>query len=132
MRRRIENPRILLLDCNLEYKKGENVTNVEISGENDFQTLLKMEEQYIERICSDIIQFKPDLVITEKGISDLAQHYLVKNGITALRRLRKTDNNRIARAVGATIVSRTDEIKVFFFSFFFVMMNIDLFSKKCF
>jgi len=84
---------------------------VEIFGENEFQTLLKMEEQYIERICSDIIKFKPDLVITEKGISDLAQHYLVKNNITALRRLRKTDNNRIARAVGATIVSRTEEIR---------------------
>jgi len=44
-------------------------------------------------------------------LADLAQHYLVKHNITALRRLRKTDNNRIARAVGATIVNRTDEIK---------------------
>ena len=43
---------------------------------------------------------------TEKGISDLAAHYLVKAGISAIRRLRKTDNNRIARAAGATIVSR--------------------------
>jgi T-complex protein 1 subunit gamma len=42
---------------------------------------------------------------------DLAQHFLVKHNITALRRLRKTDNNRIARACGATIVSRTDEIQ---------------------
>jgi len=52
---------------------------------------------------------KPDLVVTEKGISDLALHYFVKNNITCLRRLRKTDNNRVARATGATIVSRTDE-----------------------
>jgi len=50
-------------------------------------------------------------VITEKGISDLAQHYLVKAGITALRRVKKTDNNRIARVSGATIVNRVDELK---------------------
>jgi T-complex protein 1 subunit gamma len=42
---------------------------------------------------------------------DIAQHYFVKNNITGLRRLRKTDNDRIAKATGATIVSRTDEIK---------------------
>lgn len=55
--------------------------------------------------------FKPDIVVTEKGVSDLAQHYFAKAGITAFRRLRKTDNNRMARATGATIVSRTDEIQ---------------------
>lgn len=47
----------------------------------------------------EIVALKPDLIFTEKGISDLAQHFLVKNGITALRRLKKTDNNRLARYV---------------------------------
>jgi len=111
MRRRIENPRILLLDCSLEYKKGESQTNVELTSETDWDTLLKLEEEHVERLCADIISHKPDLVFTEKGVSDLAQHYLQKAGITAIRRLRKTDNNRVARAVGATIVSRTDEIQ---------------------
>jgi len=54
---------------------------------------------------------KPDLVITEKGLSDLAQHMFVKAGVTALRRARKTDNVRIARVCGATIVSRPDELQ---------------------
>jgi chaperonin GroEL (HSP60 family) len=45
-------------------------------------------------------------VITEKGVSDLAQHFLMKHGITVIRRLRKTDNLRVARACGATIVNR--------------------------
>jgi len=111
MRRRIENPRILLLDCPLEYKKGESQTNVEIMNEEDFNSLLRQEEEYIEQICANIIAFKPDIVITEKGVSDLAQHYFLKAGITAFRRLRKTDQNRVARAVGATIVNRTDEIQ---------------------
>eukprot|EP01098_Paradermamoeba_levis_P011369 TRINITY_DN485_c0_g1_i5.p1 TRINITY_DN485_c0_g1~~TRINITY_DN485_c0_g1_i5.p1 ORF type:complete len:564 (+),score=217.74 TRINITY_DN485_c0_g1_i5:52-1692(+) len=111
MRRRIENPRVLLLDCNLEYKKGESNINMELSKKEDFEAALKQEEDYIKNICADIIKFKPDLVITEKGLSDLAQHYFVKHNITALRRLRKTDNNRLARTVGATIVNRTDEIQ---------------------
>jgi len=111
MRRRIENPRILLLDCPLEYKKGESQTNVEISNTEDWNTMLRMEEEYVENMCMEIIAFKPDIVITEKGVSDLAQHYLAKADVTTFRRLRKTDNNRVARATGATIVSRTDEIQ---------------------
>jgi T-complex protein 1 subunit gamma len=111
MRRRIEHPRILLLDSPLEYKKGESNTHVEITDDQDWNTLLKMEEEYVENMCMEIIAHHPDVVITEKGVSDLAQHYLQKANITAFRRLRKTDNNRIARAVGATIVSRPSEIQ---------------------
>lgn len=107
----IKNPRIVLLDCSLEYKKGESQTDIEISKEEDFAKILQMEEEYIQQICEDIIRLKPDLVFTEKGISDLAQHYLVKANITAIRRVRKTDNNRIARACGARIASRTDELR---------------------
>lgn len=54
MRRRIENPRILLLDCPLEYKKGESQTNVEIMNEEDFNSLLRQEEEYIEQICAQV------------------------------------------------------------------------------
>ncbi|VDL23581.1 unnamed protein product [Hymenolepis diminuta] len=111
MRRRIENPRILLLDCGLEYKKGESQTAMEISGEQDFTRALEIEEECINKMCEDIIRHKPDVVITEKGVSDLAQHFLVKAGISVIRRLRKTDCLRIGRCTGATIVSRTEEIK---------------------
>lgn len=111
MRRRIENPRVLLLDCPLEYKKGESTTNVEIMNEEDFNALLRQEEEYVENICAQIIALKPDIVITEKGVSDLAQHYFVKANITAFRRLKKSDMNRVARVTGATIVNRTDEIQ---------------------
>merc|ERR1719395_395660 len=111
MRRRIERPRILLLDCTLEYKKGESQTQIEISDEKAWEALLEEEENAIKDMCNDIIAVKPDLVVTEKGVSDLAQHYLQKAGISLLRRVRKTDNNRIARASGATIVHRTAEIQ---------------------
>ncbi|CAG8785081.1 33998_t:CDS:2, partial [Gigaspora margarita] len=111
MRRRIENPRIVLLDCPLEYKKGESQTSAEISDESHWSRLLQIEEEQIKEMCDKIISVKPDLVFTEKGVSDLAQHYLLKANISAIRRVRKTDNNRIARAVGATIVNQLDELK---------------------
>ena len=86
MRRKIFNQRIILLDWPLEFKKGENQTNAE---------LLKEE----------------DVVITEKGLSDLACHYFSKASVSAMRRLRKTDNNRIAKACGAVIVNRPDQLQ---------------------
>jgi T-complex protein 1 subunit gamma len=126
MRRRIENPRIVLLDCTLEYKKGESQTNIEISKEEDWSKILQIEEAQVKLMCDSILALKPDLVITEKGVSgkffccaydiklttiDLAQHYLMKGNVTALRRVRKTDNNRIARATGATVVNRVDDLQ---------------------
>jgi T-complex protein 1 subunit gamma len=107
----------------LEYKKGESQTNIEITKETDWNKILQIEEEQVKAMCEKILEFKPDLVITEKGVSgnqkaanyklivDLAQHYFVKANVTALRRVRKTDNNRIARAVGATIVNRVEDIR---------------------
>ncbi|KAL8925735.1 MAG: hypothetical protein Q9172_002076 [Xanthocarpia lactea] len=111
MRRRIDNPRVVLLDCPLEYKKGESQTNIEISKEEDWNRILQIEEEQVKIMTDAIIALKPDVVITEKGVSDLAQHFLVKHNITALRRVRKTDNNRIARATGATIVNRVEDLR---------------------
>ncbi|XP_031836561.1 chaperonin containing TCP1 subunit 3 [Nomia melanderi] len=111
MKRYIKDPRIVLLDCPLEYKKGESQTNIEILKDTDFTRILELEEEHVKKICEDIIAVKPDVVITEKGVSDLAQHYLVKAGISAIRRLRKSDINRIARACGANVVNRTEELR---------------------
>merc|ERR1719341_1597403 len=111
MKRRFENPRIMLLDCPLEYKKGESQTEVELGAETDFTRMLEIEEEHVKNLCSEIIALKPDVVFTEKGVSDLAQHYFVKAGITCIRRVKKSDNNRLSRACGATIANRTEELK---------------------
>ncbi|KAF7370807.1 T-complex protein 1 subunit gamma [Mycena sanguinolenta] len=111
MRRRIANPRIILLDCPLEYKKGESQTNMEFSKEGDWARAQDIEEEQVKLLVTRILEFKPDLVITEKGISDTAQHLLVKHNVSALRRVRKSDNNRIALAVGATIVNRVEDLR---------------------
>uniref|UniRef100_A0A0N5AEL6 T-complex protein 1 subunit gamma n=1 Tax=Syphacia muris TaxID=451379 RepID=A0A0N5AEL6_9BILA len=111
MSRRIEKPRVVLLDCNLEYKKGESQTSLEIMHEEDISKVLEQEEAVVRKMCDDIIRVKPDVVFTEKGVSDLAQHFLLKAGITAVRRLKKTDNNRLSRVTGATIVNDTQDLK---------------------
>jgi len=69
MRRRIENPRIVLLDCPLEYKKGESQTNMEFSNETDWERAQNIEEEQVKAMVDKILEFKPDLVVTEKGVS---------------------------------------------------------------
>ncbi|KAJ8981799.1 hypothetical protein NQ317_007385 [Molorchus minor] len=102
----LKESRIILLDCSLEYKKGESQTNVEISAEGSWNwkrartTSVRGDHRSEARRC-----------LHRKGVSDLAQHFLLKSGISAVRRLRKSDNNRIARACGATIVNRTEELQ---------------------
>jgi len=74
---------------------------------------LKQEMLEVEEMCRAIIKHKPDVVITEKGVSDLAQHFFLNSGdhpISVIRRIRKTDNSRIARVTGATIVNRPEEL----------------------
>ena len=82
MRRRIENPRIVLLDVTLEYKKGESQTNIEISKEEDWNKILEMEETQVKAMCEAILAVKPDLVITEKGVSGKSRQLLWKGGRT--------------------------------------------------
>lgn len=84
MRRRIENPRIVLLDCPLEYKKGESQTNIEITKEEDWNRILQIEEEQIKTICEAIIAVKPDLVITEKGVSGEYRHICFKMLLTVV------------------------------------------------
>ncbi|TNJ29781.1 TCP-1 chaperonin subunit gamma [Giardia muris] len=110
MRRTIKNPRVVLLDCPLEYKKAQSMMNIELGVNNDLESVLKAEEDYVKAQVNHILKFNPDLVITEKGIADHATHLFVRAGVTVLRRVRKTDNVRLAAVTGATIVSRVEEL----------------------
>jgi T-complex protein 1 subunit gamma len=105
MRRRIENPKVLILDCGLEYRKGESITNIEITGDNDYAAVLEEEERQVRELCDAVIATHCDIVCVEKGVSDLAQHYLSEANVTALRRFQKVQLERIAAAVGATVIS---------------------------
>lgn len=110
MRRKIANPRIILLDCNLEYKKPANVV-IKMEKAPDFEQIMKDEEEQVKQMVMDIVKHKPDIVITEKGLSDEAQHWFLKYNVTCFRRLQGSSNNRVARASGATICTVPSEIK---------------------
>ena len=84
MRRRIEKPRILLLDSPLEYKKGESQTNVEITNTEDWNTMLKMEEEYVENMCMEIIGEWDGVVVCVGRICDICLicQYCYHNSLT--------------------------------------------------
>lgn len=109
MAKEFENPKVLLTDCALEYKKGESATNIEISNTEDFTKMLKEEETQIKKMCNLILALKPNMVVCEKGACDLALSILQENGVTCLRRTSKIHLTRIAKATGATIVSRLED-----------------------
>lgn len=90
MRRRIENPRVILLDCPLEYKKGESQTNIEITKEADWNRILEIEEEQVKAMCDKIVSLKPDLVFTEKGVSGKYIYMCTKLLLTHFYRSRTT------------------------------------------
>mmetsp|Transcript_23654 Transcript_23654/g.59886 ORF Transcript_23654/g.59886 Transcript_23654/m.59886 type:complete len:326 (-) Transcript_23654:1115-2092(-) len=100
MRRKIKNPKIILLDCPIEYKKGDSQATIEIEKENDWENLLKAEENFIMFICNLLKKFKPDVIVTEKGVSDLALHYLYKSNISVIRRVKKIRKFPISKSYG--------------------------------
>ncbi|KAG6374235.1 TCP-1/cpn60 chaperonin family-domain-containing protein [Boletus reticuloceps] len=80
----IQCPRIIFLDCPLEYKKGKSQTNMEFSKQSDWARSQEIEEEQVIAQCKHILKFRPDLVITEKGISDTAQHVFERANISAI------------------------------------------------
>jgi len=111
MRRKISRPRILLLDCDIEFKKGETRSNLEITEGKKWKDLMKVEEDYEIYCCNIIKKFNPDLIFTEKNVSDIALHYLYKANISVVRRIRKSDNNRLSKVIGTNIVSSIEKIE---------------------
>eukprot|EP00768_Dysnectes_brevis_P004788 gnl/Dysnectes_brevis/346_a381_5155.p1 GENE.gnl/Dysnectes_brevis/346_a381_5155~~gnl/Dysnectes_brevis/346_a381_5155.p1 ORF type:complete len:533 (-),score=241.88 gnl/Dysnectes_brevis/346_a381_5155:86-1684(-) len=111
MPKRIENPRVVLLDCPLEYKKAQSMLNVELMEADGLTKLLEVEEAFIRAQVEAIMKHEPTLIVCEKGVADLAAHMFVEKGVTVLRRCRKTDNIRLAHVTGAHIVHRPEEIR---------------------
>jgi len=108
MKRKVENPKVLCIDGNLDYQKGESQTNIEIEQAADWDKYLEIEETWVKEQCDYIAKTGANVVVVEKALSDLAQHFLTKAGISAIRRVRKPDLVRISKATGATTITRCD------------------------
>lgn len=112
MRRKVSDAKILLLDCALEYKKAESETNVEMTSAAHWRRYLELEEQFIRQQCRAVVALKPDVLVVEKGVSDMAQHFLQQANVSVLRRVRKSDLQRLALACGARVGSQPEQMAI--------------------
>jgi len=106
----VENAKIALLDIALEIKGPETDTKVQINTPDQLQAFIDQEEQMIKEKIDSIKKSGANVVFCQKGIDDLAQHFLAKSGILAARRVKKSDLEKLAKATGATIVSRLKDL----------------------
>jgi archaeal chaperonin len=107
---RVADPRIALLDAALEIKKTEIDAKIEINDPSQLNAFLQEEENMLKRMVEQVKKSGATAVFCQKGIDDLAQHYLAKEGIYAVRRVKKSDMEKLAKATGANIVSKVSEL----------------------
>ena len=110
MPKEVEGAKIALIDSALEIKSTEIDAKINIADPDKLQAFLSMEESMIQEMVEKIVNTGANIVICQKGIDDLAQHFLAKKGILAVRRVGKSDMERLARATGARIVTRLDDL----------------------
>lgn len=107
---RIEGARIALLNAALEVKKTEVSAEIRIRDPAQMQAFLKEEENILRGFVDAIKAARANVVVCQKGIDDLAQHFLAKEGIYAVRRAKESDMEKLAKATGARIVSKIREL----------------------
>ncbi len=110
MPRKIKNAKIALINASLEVKKTETSAEVKIRTSDQLKSFLAEEERMMRRLAECIKESGANVVICQKGIDDLVQHYLAKDGIMAIRRSKKSDMERLEKATGGNIVSTVEDI----------------------
>ncbi len=111
MPKRIEKAKIALLDAALEVKKTEVDAKIEITDPNQMQAFLDEEENMLKKMVEKIKKTGANAVFCQKGVDDLVQHYLAKEKIYAVRRVKKSDIEKLAKATGANVVTKVDELE---------------------
>lgn len=110
MPEKIEGAKILALSVPVEFRKTEMDAEIKITSPEQMQMFLDQEERMVKEMTDKIIDSGANVVLCQKGIDDLAQYYLEKSGIYAVRRIKKSDIGRICEATGATNIQNIDEI----------------------
>ena len=110
MPKSIKNAKIALLDVALEIEKTETDAKIEITSPEQMQSFLQQEEKMLKDMVDKIVKSKANVVVTQKGIDDVAQHYLAKAGILAVRRVKKSDMEKLTKAAGGKIVTSLDDL----------------------
>ncbi|MBI3253846.1 MAG: TCP-1/cpn60 chaperonin family protein [Nitrosopumilales archaeon] len=107
---KIQNARIALLNCPLEIEKTEMSAEIRISDPTQMQMFIEEEQRMIKQMVEKIHKVGANVVICQKGIDDIAQHYLAKYGILAVRRVKESDMSKLAKASGATITTNLEDL----------------------
>ncbi|MFA5077278.1 MAG: thermosome subunit beta [Candidatus Micrarchaeia archaeon] len=110
MPKSLKNAKIALIDAALEIEKTETDAKIEITNPNQMEAFLKQEEKMLKEMVDKIASTGANVVFCQKGIDDVAQHYLSKAGIMAVRRVKKSDMEKLARATGAKVASSLDDL----------------------
>jgi thermosome len=111
MPKRVEKAKIALLDVALEIKKTEIDAKIEITDPTQMHAFLDEEERMLRQMVDRIKKVGANVVFCQKGIDDLVQHFLAKEGIYAGRRVKKGDMEKLSKATGAVIISKINELE---------------------
>ena len=110
MPKRVEGAKIALIEAALEVTKTEFDAKISISDPSSMQGFLDEEERMLKSMVDKIVAAGANVVIAQKGIDDVVQHYLAKEGILAVRRIKKSDVERVHKTTGAAIISKIQNL----------------------
>jgi len=110
MPKKVSNAKIALLNAAIEIEKTEVDAKIEITSPDQLQAFLDQEETMLKDMVQRIVKTGANVVFCQKGIDDLAQHFLAKEGIYTIRRIKKSDMEKLARATGARIVTSIHDL----------------------
>lgn len=111
MPKQVKNAKIALLDAALEIEKTEISAEIRINDPTQMKAFLDEETQMMKGMVDKIKASGANVVICQKGIDDTTQHYLAKEGMLAVRRIKKSDMEKLARATGGKIITNLDDLK---------------------
>ncbi len=111
MPKRAENAKIALLDCPLEVEKTEFNAEIRIRDPTQMKAFLDKETRMLKEMVQKIKTSSAKVVFCQKGIDDMAQHFLAKEGIITARRVKQSDMEKLARATGGKVITNLDDLK---------------------
>jgi len=110
MPKKVTDAKIALLNVAVEIEKTEVDAKIEITSPDQLQAFLDQEEVMLKDMVGNIVKTGANVVFAQKGIDDLAQHFLAKAGIYTVRRVKKSDMEKLARATGARVATSIHEL----------------------
>lgn len=111
MPKQVKNAKIALIDTALEVKKTEFDATIRIQDPSKMKAFLDQETNMLKEMVDKIAKKGANVVICQKGIDDMAQHFLAKKGILAIRRAKQSDMEKLSRAAGGRIIANIDDLK---------------------